>query len=66
MMTPSRNILPAIPKAPRIPSDLAVLDSLCPIQHTFKHWGRLEELTRNSARMDLAAAATVAPPARRG
>ncbi len=31
-----------IPRAPRGISDLSVLDSLSPMQHTLKHWGRLE------------------------
>lgn len=63
-MTPSS----IIPRAPRIPSDLAVLDSLCPIQHTFKHWGRLDELMARSAAMvarDPIANADTVRPARR-
>ncbi len=31
-----------IPRQPRGISDLSVLDSLSPMQHTLKHWGRLE------------------------
>ncbi len=54
-------LVSVIPAAPRLPSDLAELDALDPISATFKSWGRLDELQRNSARMDLAAAETVRP-----
>jgi hypothetical protein len=62
--TASRVILPPVPRAPRIPSDLAALEALSPIEHTFASWGRLGELHRNSARLVTAEAVTVAPPRR--
>ena len=32
----------SVPKAPRIPSDLAWLDVMSPMQHSFRHFGSLD------------------------
>lgn len=33
-----------IPAPPAVVSDLAALEAMSPIEHTFKRWGRLDEL----------------------
>lgn len=65
-----------IPRAPKIPADIARLSASSPLEQTFAHWGRLDEIranyiaslisdslqqARHEARLELATADTVRP-----
>lgn len=62
--------LAIMPRDPKVPSDLALLDSMSPIEHTFAYFGsaKLDKLRadhiRSLVRSAVESAPTVRPPAR--